>query len=124
MTQPVILTEIVKRAMVDHVTNIGQLSKQEVRELDAAVRKGYLSKGKGGAFPAIKTLWACPGFDFAAHRVGCLAQTLATVAFQMRPDLRDEPFPLELVAAKQDALTRIHAHFIPKEWRNASSLTE
>ena len=46
MAQPVILTEIVKRAIVDHVTNIGQLSKQEVRELDAAVRKGYLSKGK------------------------------------------------------------------------------
>lgn len=68
MMQPIILTEIVKRAMVDHVTSIGQLSKQEVRELDTAVHMGYLSKGKGGAFPAIKTMWACPGFDFAADR--------------------------------------------------------
>lgn len=62
------LTEIVKYAMVNTVVNIGQLTPQQKRELEAAVKKGYLSKGKGGPFPAIKTVYAHPGFDFVADR--------------------------------------------------------
>ncbi len=61
-------SEIVKRAMVETITNIGQLSADEKRELERAVRKGWLSKGKGGAFPMPKTVYAHPGFDFAADR--------------------------------------------------------
>lgn len=59
---------IVKRAMVYTVTNIGQLSADEMRELKRAVRKGWLSMGKGGPFPILKTVYAHPGFDFAADR--------------------------------------------------------
>lgn len=62
------MTDIVMRAMVYTVTSIGQLSKAEIRELDTAVRKGWISKGKGGAFPILKTVYAHPGFDFAADR--------------------------------------------------------
>lgn len=62
------LPEIVRRALVETVVNIGQLSVVERRTLDSYAKKGYLSKGKGGPFPVIKTVWAHPGFDFAADR--------------------------------------------------------
>ncbi len=67
MKQP-ILAPIVKRALVDTVNDIGQLSTQEKRELARAVKAGYLSKGKGGPFPKAKTVYARSGFDFAAGR--------------------------------------------------------
>jgi len=62
------LPEIVKRAMTQTVTSIGQLSTSEVQTLNAYVKKGWLSKGKGGPFPAPKTVYACPTFNFAASR--------------------------------------------------------
>jgi hypothetical protein len=62
------LSEIVKRALVRTVTSIGQITHQEQFELNRAVRKGWLSKGKGGPFPNIKTVYAHPGFDFAEDR--------------------------------------------------------
>lgn len=62
------LTEIVKRALVETVINIGQLTDAEKRELERAVKRGYLSKGKGGPFPKMKTMYAHPGFDFVADR--------------------------------------------------------
>jgi hypothetical protein len=62
------LPEIVKRALVETVINIGQLTQAEVRTLNRAVRKGWLSKGEGGPYPALKTLWARPDFDFATNR--------------------------------------------------------
>lgn len=62
------LTTIVKRALVETVTDIGQLTTQEKRELARAVKAGYLSKGKGGPYPVLKTVYAHPGFDFAADR--------------------------------------------------------
>lgn len=66
MTTP--LPEIVKRAMVETVTDIGQLSKADIYQLNKYVRKGWLSRGKGGPFPMLKTVYACPGFDFKASR--------------------------------------------------------
>ena len=64
----VILTEIVKRAMVYTLTSCGQITPEQKRELECAVRRGYLSKGKGGPFPIEKRVYAHPGFDFAADR--------------------------------------------------------
>lgn len=61
-------SDIVKRALLSTVTNIGQLSHQEKLDLEYAVRKGWLTKGKGGPFPILKTVYARPGFDFAADR--------------------------------------------------------
>lgn len=62
------LPEIVKRALVETVTDIGQLSKSDLYQLNKYVRKGWLSRGKGGPFPILKTVYTCPGFDFAASR--------------------------------------------------------
>lgn len=67
MKQPII-TPTVKRALLETVTDIGQLTAQEKRELTRAVKAGYLSKGKGGPYPIVKTVYAGPGFDFAADR--------------------------------------------------------
>jgi hypothetical protein len=62
------LPEIVKRALVETVTSIGQLSTSDLATLNKYVKKGWLSRGKGGPFPMLKTVYACPGFDFAASR--------------------------------------------------------
>ena len=62
------LTEIVKRAPRETICDIGQLSKDELRQLNAAVKRGWLSKGKGGPFPKLKTMYACASFDFEADR--------------------------------------------------------
>lgn len=62
------LPEIIKRALTQTVTDIGQLSQQERRTLAAYVKRGHLSKGKGGPYPMLKTVYAVAGFDFAVHR--------------------------------------------------------
>ena len=62
------LPEIVKRALVETVTDIGQLSKPELYQLNKYVKRGWLSKGKGGPFPILKTIYAHPGYNFAAWR--------------------------------------------------------
>lgn len=62
------MPKIVKHALLETVVSIGQLSMQDKRILDKYVRKGQLSKGKGGPFPMIKTVYAHPGFDFAESR--------------------------------------------------------
>lgn len=58
---------------IDHalrhtVCDIGQLDHQTLLALNRSVRKGLLSKGKGGPFPKIKTIYAPAGFDFEADR--------------------------------------------------------
>lgn len=60
--------KIIERAMLHTITDIGQLTSEETRELNKAVKKGWLSKGKGGPFPILKTVYALPGFDFVADR--------------------------------------------------------
>lgn len=62
------LPAIVKRALVKTVTDIGQLSSSDRAILNRYVKRGLLSKGKAGPFPVLKTVYACPGFDFAASR--------------------------------------------------------
>lgn len=62
------LPEIVRRALVETVTDIGQLSKSDIYQLNKYVKRGWLSRGKGGPYPILKTVYAHPGFDFAASR--------------------------------------------------------
>lgn len=62
------LPEIVRRALVETVTDIGQLSKSDLYQLNKYVKRGWLRRGKGGPFPILKTVYACPGFDFEASR--------------------------------------------------------
>jgi hypothetical protein len=69
-----VLSNIVARAMRESVTDIGQLSEQERRELNRAVQRGVLAKAKGGPFPILKTVYAKPDFDFAAQRAAYIAQ--------------------------------------------------
>ena len=69
-----ILTPIVKRALTETITDMGQLTSTELRELAYAVKYGVLSKGKGGPFPILKTVYALPGFDFIADREARIAE--------------------------------------------------
>lgn len=62
------LPEIIRRALIETVVDIGQLSKSEIYQLNKYVKKGWLSKGKGGPFPRMKTMYAHPSFDFVADR--------------------------------------------------------
>lgn len=78
------IPDIVKRAMVETVVDIGQLSNSEKYQLNQAVRRGWLSRGKGGPFPVLKTVYACPGFDFAASRERYVEQTMATYEIEKR----------------------------------------
>jgi hypothetical protein len=59
---------IVERALDQTVTDIGQLTPEEQRELSKTVKNGLLSKGKGVPYPLLKTVYARRGFDFAAAR--------------------------------------------------------
>jgi hypothetical protein len=80
------LTEIVQRALTEAVTNIGQLSASEQRELNAAVRHGILSRGKGGPYPILKTVWAHPGFDFEADRKRYVDKAMKYAEWESRHD--------------------------------------
>jgi len=68
--------EIVRRAIVHSVTDIGQLSPAERRDLMRHVRAGYLEKGKGGPFPILKTVYAVRGYPFAAARQHAIAEMI------------------------------------------------
>lgn len=92
------LTPIVTRALTQTITDIGQVTDAEKRELNRAVKAGYLSKGKGGGFPILKTVYAHPGFDFAADRreqVGIMLrahaidQALGVARFFPKPEYRE-----------------------------------
>jgi hypothetical protein len=71
------LPEIVKRALLSQVVDIGQLSADELHTLNEYVKRGWLSKGKGGGFPVMKTCYARPGFDFVADREAQVTELLA-----------------------------------------------
>lgn len=58
------------------VVNIGQLDKPTVNALNRLVMQGVLAKGRGGPFPAIKTVYAIAGFDFAADREAHVAEAM------------------------------------------------
>jgi hypothetical protein len=55
------------------VHDIGQISKADLKLLNKAAKTGAISKGKGGEFPALKTVFAPKGFDFTGHRNAVVA---------------------------------------------------
>lgn len=82
MNKPV-LTPIVLRALTRTATDIGQLTHQDRLELKRAVRSGVLSKGKGGSYPILKTVWAHPGFDFERDREEQVAEMMRAHVLDM-----------------------------------------
>lgn len=60
--------EVIYMAVSDSVVNIGQLTKEQLKLLNKAVKNGILDKGKGGHFPKLKTVYARKGFDFEKDR--------------------------------------------------------
>lgn len=62
------IPEIVKRAMTERVVSIGQLTAEDLRQLNKYVKKGVLIKGLGGPFPKQKTVYAIKGFDIKKDR--------------------------------------------------------
>jgi hypothetical protein len=67
--------QIVQRALDEgHVTDLGQLTGEEAKALKAAVQNGVLKKGKGGGFPAVKTVYARPDFDIEGHHAAELSK--------------------------------------------------
>lgn len=78
------LPEIVRRALVETVTDIGQLSKAEIYQLNKYVKRGWLSRGKGGPYPILKTVYAHPGFNFAASRERYVEAAMAAYEVEKR----------------------------------------
>ena len=72
------IPEIVKRAMTETITDIGQLSHQELLDLNRYVRKDILIKGKGGSFPKEKTVYAIKGYDIHGARERDVKEMLET----------------------------------------------
>ena len=62
------MPEIVRQALTESITDIGQLSLEDKRTLNKYVKKGFLVKGKGGPFPKLKTVYAYPSYDFIKWR--------------------------------------------------------
>ena len=71
------LADIVKRALLETVADIGQLTAEDKNSLRQAVKSGLLSKGKGGGYPAIKTVYARPGYDFGGERAKAINWMMA-----------------------------------------------
>ena len=74
------LPNIVRRALLETVTDIGQLSKQEKRVLGKYTKRGWLIKGRGGPFPKLKTVYAFPGYAFADERKREIREMFITCA--------------------------------------------
>ena len=62
------IPEIVQNAMNDPITDIGQLTEQQLRDLNKFVKTGVLIKGKGSIFPQAKTVYAKKGYDIRGER--------------------------------------------------------
>lgn len=67
---------LIHRALLSTITDMGQLAGSERRILAKAVKRGILSKGKGGPYPILKTIYARPGFDFARDREAGVAELM------------------------------------------------
>lgn len=78
------LPAIVRRAMVETVTDTGCLSKSDIYQLNKYVKRGWLSKGKAGPYPKLKTVYACPGFDFEASRQRHIDAAMAAYEIEKR----------------------------------------
>lgn len=94
-----------KQALVRGVCDIGHLAHKEKLLLERAVRLGYLSKGKGGPFPMLKTMYARPGFDFAKDREASIAEMryLATIDAARGVSHCFPPIPFQPLETRLDA---------------------
>ena len=72
-----LIPEIVRHALTETVCDIGQLSKSELYTLNKYVKRNWLSKGKGGPFPKLKTVYAHRDFNFEADRERAVAKAMA-----------------------------------------------
>ena len=54
---------IIHQAVASPVTDIGQLSKQGIRQLNKAVKTGLLTKGKNYNYPIPKVCWFYDLYD-------------------------------------------------------------
>ena len=57
------MNNITRRAILETITDIGQLSDSELKELNHFVKKGFLKKTKAGCFPTLKTVYSLPSVD-------------------------------------------------------------
>lgn len=69
-----VLSKWVRQALTSRTVDIGQLSAEDRRDLDRAVKQGLLVKGRGGGFPLLKTVYAAPGYDFQGEREKAIAE--------------------------------------------------
>ena len=76
------IPEIVKRAMVCTITDIGQLDKEEKRQLGKYVKVNVLIKGKGGPYPKLKTVYAIKGYNINKARKESIEEMMAIVKYE------------------------------------------
>lgn len=88
----------INQALTDTLPDIGQLDKPTLAALNKLVKQGYLSKGRGGPFPMLKTVYAVSGFDFDADREFHIAEAMRLSEMDRRAR--------ELRAAIQRSLAR------------------
>lgn len=69
---------IVKKAMLNPIVDIGQLSETDLKALNKFVKDGILVKEKGGPFPKLKTVYALKGHDVKAKREDDVKEMLDT----------------------------------------------
>lgn len=62
------IPDIVKRAALHTITDIGQITPQDKRQLNKYIKLGMLTKGKGGPYPRLKIVYAIKGHDFISER--------------------------------------------------------
>ena len=70
------LTDFGRRVIAETITDIGQITPEQKKELNWLVSKGVLVKGQGGPYPKLKTVYAIKGFDFKADREAAIKEQL------------------------------------------------
>lgn len=86
-------TSIVEQVIASPRCDLGQFTQHEKRELERAVRSGVLSKGRGGPYPKIKTVYARPGFDFARDRENGIAEVRRAAMWDIARGHTSFPLP-------------------------------
>ena len=76
------IPEIVKRAMLHPITDIGQLTAQDKKHLQKYVKMNVLIKERGGPFPQLKTVYALIGHDIALDRKESIAEMMRIVKYE------------------------------------------
>ena len=90
------IQERINQALTETLPDIGQIDGPTKAALDRLVKQGYLSKGKGGPFPALKTVYAVAGYDFIAdrNREVELAMMICEIDDRLREQRKQEGSPV------------------------------